>query len=83
MNLRWLMRIVRALLVRPSLWGSACRQAHRFASPGWWRRAPFLPLPARPLAEFRLVTQYGDPARIPDIADVLTWLAWVKDMERK
>ena len=82
MNLWWLIRVARSLLGRPSLWGTACRQVHRFAHPGWWRRAPFLPLPARTLAGFRSVTQYGDTARIPDIPDVLTWLVWAKEMER-
>ena len=82
MNFWWVIRITGALLARPSLWWIAVRQAHRFANRGWWRRAPFLPLPERSLAEFRSVTQYGDPSRVPDIDDVLTWLAWAKDMEQ-
>ena len=34
-----------AVLRRPALWGTAITLVARLAAPGWWRRAPFLPLP--------------------------------------
>jgi hypothetical protein len=43
---------------------------------GWYRRAPFLPVPDRAWLRFRLVTAYGDPDHAPEVADVLTWLEW-------
>ena len=43
----------------PSLWATAVRQALRLAAPGWWRRRPFLPLPAPDYLRFRLQTAYG------------------------
>ena len=82
MNLCWMTRMTLALSLRPSLWLTACRQAYRLAGRGWWRRPPFLPVPAPAYARFRALTQYGEPDRAPDVADVVTWLVWAKEMER-
>ena len=82
MNLCWVTRLTLALSLRPSLWLTACRQAHRLAGRGWWWRPPFLPVPAPAYARFRALTQYGEPDRPPDVADVVTWLAWAREMER-
>jgi hypothetical protein len=43
---------------------------------GWYRRAPFLPVPDRAWLRFRLVTAYGDPGHAPEPDDVITWLEW-------
>ena len=45
---------IRVLAVRPWLWPTALRQLRNFAPDGWWRRAPFLPIPDRALLEFRV-----------------------------
>jgi hypothetical protein len=70
-----------ALLVlrRPSLWATALRQAKRLARPGWWRHAPFLPLPDAGYLRFRLETQYGADAP-PEPRDLVTYLEWCRDM---
>jgi hypothetical protein len=76
--MKW-MRVVAAVAVRPRLWPVAARQTARLARPGWWRRPPFLPVPDRGYARFRLVTQYGGAGdRAPEAADVLNYLAWCK-----
>jgi len=60
------------------------RQLLRLAPHGWWRRAPFLPLPARDYLHFRMVTAYGgdgDPDLVPDAdpaADLVTYLEWCR-----
>ena len=82
MNLCWVTRLTLALSLRPSLWLTAGRQAHRLAGRGWWWRPPFLPVPAPAYARFRALTQYGEPDRSPGVADVVTWLAWARAMER-
>ncbi|HCW01007.1 MAG TPA: hypothetical protein DGK99_06335 [Acidimicrobiaceae bacterium] len=64
--------------MRPVLWGVALRQAHRLADRHWWRRPPFLPVPARAYAAFRTTTQYGDPTAAPSVHDVIVWLQWVR-----
>ncbi len=78
MDVRWFARMVAAVLLRPGLWCVALRQANRLAARGWWRRPPFLPVPARNHAAFRATTQYGDPTAAPSIDDVLVWLRWAR-----
>jgi hypothetical protein len=68
---------------RPALWPTAVRQAAVLAAPGWWRRAPFLPLPAPEYLRFRLQTAYGGSGRgaiEPD--DVVSYLEWCRDTRR-
>ena len=72
----WMVRILVAVVLRPRLWLVSVRQAFQLAGRGWWRRPPFLPVPAVPYARFRAITQYGDPDAPPTVDDVLTWLEW-------
>ena len=65
-----------AVATRPRLWPAALRQVRSLARPGWWRRAPFVPLPDRDWMAFRLTTAYGDPQASLVPADVVTWLEW-------
>ena len=79
--------VIAAVLVRPRLWVTAVVQLHRLAGPGWWHRAPFLPLPPADYMEFRMVTQYGgrylaDGGRITP-TDVVDYLAWCRDWNRR
>jgi hypothetical protein len=70
-----------AVLRHPGLWPTALRQAARLVPTGWWRRAPFLPLPPRDYLEFRMVTQYGSNSRRADPDDVVNYLRWCRDWE--
>ncbi len=79
MGLRWLVRAVVAVAGRPRLWGTALRQVVALARPGWWRRPPFLPLPAPDYLRFRLETAYGGHGDHPaDPADLLAYLRWCR-----
>ncbi|MEM7274443.1 MAG: hypothetical protein AAF547_15265 [Actinomycetota bacterium] len=75
--------LVRAVGPRPDLWPTAIRAGLSLAPRGWWRRPPFLPLPAEDWLRFRTVTAYGGaPAAAagrlrPE--DVVTWLEWRRD----
>jgi hypothetical protein len=69
---------VLAVARHPSLWATAAVQLVRLAPAGWWRRRPYLPLPDPAYLRFRLETQYGDPSRPLDPADLLTWLRWCR-----
>lgn len=76
-----------AVAARPRLWGTALVQVSRLARRGWWRRAPFLPLPPADYVEFRLVTQYGGShlasgGRIAP-QDVVDYLQWCRDWNRR
>jgi len=82
MNGRWWRRATLALLTRPPLWGTALAQLVRLARPGWWRRWPPVPVPDRDYLRFRLQTQYGDPDREPDPADLIAYLRWCRGFRR-
>ncbi len=81
--LRTLVVGFRAIAPRPSLWATAVRQIVRFVPDRWWQRRPFLPVPDRALLGFRAVTQYGDPAHPPVLADVVAWLRWCKSENQR
>jgi hypothetical protein len=74
-------QVVVEVLRRPHLWAAAARQCRRLAPPGWWARAPFLPLPTRAYLRFRFVTAYGagdagGPSTVAD--DVVAYLEWCR-----
>jgi hypothetical protein len=71
-----------AVVRRPALWPTAVRQARRTATRGWWRRAPFLPVPSGDYLRFRLLTQYGDDHATPDPKDAIAYLDWCRDWDR-
>jgi hypothetical protein len=75
-------RVAWALARHPSLWVSTLRQMRRLAAPGWWRRAPFLPLPSRDYLRFRMETQHGDLEHAPEPTDVLNYLSWCRAWDR-
>jgi hypothetical protein len=75
---RWWLTVAAVLVRRPDLWATAVRQAFRLASPGWWRRPPFLPVPDAGYLRFRLETQYGSDHE-PEPGDVVTYLHWCRD----
>ena len=75
---------VAAIVVRhPSVWLTALQQWVRLVPARWWARRPFLPLPSGQYLEFRLVTQYGDISHRPEPEDVLNYLRWCRDWQRR
>lgn len=76
-------RAVLTVLAHPSLWLAGARQARVLAAPGWWRRTPFLPLPAPEYLRFRMETAYGGAGeQAPDPEDLVTYLRWCRDFPR-
>ena len=69
-----------AVLCRPSLWITALTQVSRLTPRRWWARAPFLPVPTREYFRFRVLTQYGERGHELEVADVLSYLRWLKDL---
>lgn len=67
-------RIIRAVLVRPWLWPVAITTLVRLVPRSGWRRWP--PAPDPDYLRFRMVTQYGDPGRVPEPDDVIAYLEW-------
>jgi hypothetical protein len=70
--------LVVAVLARPSLWWPALGALRRMAAPGWWRRAPYLPVPDRHWWGFRMVTAYGRADAAPTVEDVVSYLRWYR-----
>ena len=52
------------------------RVAWRFRRRGWWRRAPFLPLPATDYVRWRMHTAYGDYHAVPPAEDLVRYARW-------
>lgn len=73
--------LLRALL-RPRLLAGMARAAWRFRARGWWRRAPFLPLPPREYLDWRLHTAYGDDGAAPSVEELQRYLGWANRMHR-
>jgi hypothetical protein len=78
--MRWL-RLVLPLTLRAVAWPplgvDLLRVAWRFRSRTWWRRFPFLPLPAREYVRWRMHTAYGDEDALPPAEDVIRYARWV------
>jgi hypothetical protein len=70
------------VLRQPQLWRTAIRQVFRLAPNGWWRRAPFMPLPDARYLQFRMETQYGDTMHRAEQHDLVTYLVWCRAYQR-
>jgi hypothetical protein len=78
----WLVKLLAALLWKPSLWAPSVRQIFILAKNRWPLVPPFLPFPSRDFLEFRLITYHGKAEELPDVEVVITWLTWVADLEK-
>lgn len=68
-------------LVNPALAIDLLRLAWRFRHRFWYRRFPFLPLPAMTYLRWRLYTAYGSETIVPPARDVIAFARWVgRDM---
>lgn len=63
-------------LRRPGLAVDLVRVAWRFRARGWYRRFPFLPLPAREYVRWRMHTAYGDHDAVPPAEDIERYARW-------
>jgi hypothetical protein len=60
----------------PTTGAALLRVAWRFRRRDWWRRAPFLPLPAWTYLRWRMHTAYGDADVVPPAEDVVRYARW-------
>lgn len=75
--LRLTLALAARAAIRPPLAADLLRVAWRFRARGWWRRPPFLPLPAREYVRWRMHTAYGDSDFVPPPEDVVRYARWV------
>ena len=52
------------------------RVGWRFRRRGWYRRPPFLPMPARAYLRWRMHTAYGSDDAVPPVDDVIRYARW-------
>jgi hypothetical protein len=60
----------------PALGLSLMRVAWRFRRRGWYRRFPFLPLPAGDYLRWRMHTAYGHDDAVPPVDDIVRYARW-------
>lgn len=60
----------------PALARDLLLMAWRFRRRRWFLRPPFLPLPARRYARWRMYTAYGDEGAVPPVEDVIRYARW-------
>jgi hypothetical protein len=72
-------RLAARAVVRPRLALDLLATAWAFRRRGWWRRAPFLPLPDRAYLRWRMYTAYADEAAVPPVDDVIRFARWRRE----
>lgn len=60
----------------PAVAGALIRVAWRFRRRHWYRRFPFLPLPATEYVRWRMHTAYGRDDAIPPADDIVRYARW-------
>lgn len=63
-------------LLDPATGAALARVAWRFRRREWWRRFPFLPVPARDYLRWRMHTAYGDADIVPPANDIVRFARW-------
>jgi len=63
-------------LRNPRTASALVRVGWRFRARGWYRRFPFLPLPAREYLRWRMYTAYGDANVVPPAEDIVRYSRW-------
>ncbi len=73
--------VIRAV-VNPRLAIDLIRLAWAFRGRGWYRRAPFLPIPPSEYIRWRMYTAYGDEDAVPPLGDVIRFARWRREVMR-
>ncbi|HYC52499.1 MAG TPA: hypothetical protein VEB19_15410 [Gemmatimonadaceae bacterium] len=63
-------------VTNPATGVALLRVAWRFRRRGWFRRFPFLPLPAADYVRWRMHTAYGSDDAVPPARDVVRYARW-------
>jgi len=74
--LRLTLTLIGRGLVNPRDGVALLRMGWRFRRRNWWRRAPFLPVPATDYVKWRLHTAYGDEGTVPPARDIVRLARW-------
>lgn len=69
-------RLTGRALVNPRIARDLLSLVWAFRRRGWWRQAPFLPVPDPAYLHWRLHTAYGEERALPPVEDVLRFAHW-------
>lgn len=69
-------------VLSPALAVDLLRVTWRFRHRHWYRRFPFLPLPATSYVRWRMYTAYGAEDAVPPADDVVAFARWVGKQPR-
>ena len=69
-------RLAMRALRHPATGAALLRVGWRFRRRHWYRRFPFLPLPAVAYVRWRMYTAYGDEDITPPVEDVERYALW-------
>ena len=75
-------RLTLQALLRPRVAIDLMALGWAFRAMDWYRRPPFLPLPARSYIRWRMYTAYGQEDAVPPIRDVLRFARWRRELMR-
>ena len=70
-------------LRRPRMIPHLLGAAWAFRARGWYRRAPFVPLPPLSYVRWRMETAYGDPDAVPTTEEMERYLVWSSRMRQQ
>lgn len=65
-------------IVDPMLGIDLLRVTWRFRHRHWYRRFPFLPLPAESYMRWRMYTAYGSEDAVPPADDIVAFAKWLR-----
>ncbi len=74
--------LVAAVGRRPDLWVEGVRTLFAVSPRNWWRKAPFLPVPDKAYADWRLATAHGDSTIALPPQDLILYLEWRKKQHK-
>lgn len=72
-------RLAMRAVVSPRLALDLLRTGWAFRRRGWWRVAPFLPVPDPTYLRWRMYTAYGSEAAVPPVEDVIRFARWRRE----
>jgi hypothetical protein len=72
----FLARLTLRALLWPPLAFDLLALSWAFRRRGWWRTAPFLPLPHPEYLAWRLHTAYGEEREVPPVEDIIRFARW-------
>ena len=68
--------LVARSLANPAVGVALLKVAWRFRRRGWYKRLPFLPLPATEYVKWRMHTAYGRDDAVPPASDIIRYARW-------